>query len=64
MGSGEDRMKGMADEAKGKAKQAWGDMTDDKETHAEGKRDEFKGEARQKMADVKDKAKDKIDDIG
>ena len=50
----DDKVKGMAEEAKGRAKQAWGGATGDDSTQAEGKVDELKGKARQKVADVKE----------
>ena len=50
----EQRTDGALDEAKGKVKQAWGDLTDDNSTHAEGQVDELKGKAKQKIADVRD----------
>ncbi|NNF58485.1 MAG: CsbD family protein, partial [Rhodothermaceae bacterium] len=34
---------GLIDEAKGKVKQAWGDLTDDPKLQAEGHADEAKG---------------------
>jgi uncharacterized protein YjbJ (UPF0337 family) len=48
------RTEGAVDEAKGKVKQAWGDLTDDKSTHAEGQIDELKGKTKQKIADVRE----------
>ena len=58
-----DRIEGMADEAKGKAKQAWGDLTDDQRTKAEGMTDEAKGKAKQAWGDVKDAVGDVTGDI-
>ncbi len=49
------KAEGLMDEAKGKAKQAWGDVTDNATTHAEGQVDEAKGKANQKIADVRKK---------
>lgn len=54
------KAEGMLDEAKGKAKQAWGDLTDDTSTHVEGQIDEAKGEAKQKVADARENLRDKI----
>ncbi|MDX1420899.1 MAG: CsbD family protein [Rubricoccaceae bacterium] len=48
------KTEGAIDEAKGKAKQAWGDLTDDKSTHAEGQIDEAKGKAKQKIGEARD----------
>jgi uncharacterized protein YjbJ (UPF0337 family) len=58
-----DRIEGMADEAKGKAKQAWGDLTDDQRAKAEGMADEAKGKAKQAWGDVKNAVGDVTDDI-
>ncbi len=54
------KAEGMMDEAKGKAKQAWGDVADDASTHAKGKVDEAKGKAKQKVADVRDKVRKNV----
>lgn len=51
---------GYMDEAKGKAKQAWGDVTDDPDTHAEGQVDELKGKAKQKVGELRDKVRKSI----
>jgi uncharacterized protein YjbJ (UPF0337 family) len=59
--SDKDRAKGTAEEWKGKGKQAWGAVTDDKETEASGKVDEGKGKGRQKLADAKDWVDEKTD---
>ncbi len=58
-----DRAEGMAEEAEGKAKQAWGDMTDDERLKAEGMLDEAKGKAQQTWGDVKDEAEKLKDDV-
>lgn len=57
----EQKGKGMLDEAKGKAKQAWGDVTDDADTRAEGQADEAKGRAKQAVGDGR-KALDDLTD--
>lgn len=57
-----DQLKGKGEELKGKAKQAWGDMTDDTQTEAEGKGEEIKGKARQKMGEARDRLSDLGDD--
>ncbi len=54
------KAEGLMDEAKGKAKQAWGDVTDDASTHAKGKVDEAKGKAKQKVADARDAVRKKV----
>ncbi len=50
-------MSGEADQAKGRVKQAVGDLTDDKDMKREGKGDEFAGKAKQAVDDVRDKFK-------
>jgi uncharacterized protein YjbJ (UPF0337 family) len=57
-----DRIEGTVEEAKGQAKQAWGDMTDDERMKAEGMLDEAKGRAQQFLGDIKDKVDDIRDD--
>ena len=47
------------DEAKGRIKEAAGDLTDDKDLKREGKVDQASGTAKDKVDDVGDKAKDR-----
>ncbi len=54
---------GSMDEAKGKAKQAVGDLTDDDDLRREGKVDEKSGQAKEMLGDLKDKAEDAIDKV-
>ncbi len=54
---------GNLDEAKGKAKQAVGDLTGDDDLHREGKVDEKAGQAKEKVGDLKDKAEDVIEKV-
>jgi uncharacterized protein YjbJ (UPF0337 family) len=54
---------GNMDEAKGRAKQAVGDLTDDDDLRREGKVDEKSGQAKDKLDDMKDKAEDVIDKV-
>jgi uncharacterized protein YjbJ (UPF0337 family) len=51
---------GDMEQAKGRAKQAVGDLTDDDELRREGKADEQAAKAKEKVGDVIDKAKDKV----
>jgi uncharacterized protein YjbJ (UPF0337 family) len=51
------------DQAKGRVKEAAGDLTDDDELKREGKADRKGGEIKEKVGDVVDKAKDKINDL-
>ena len=46
------------DQAKGRVKQAAGDLTDDKDLKAEGKGDELLGKAKGTLDDIRDKAED------
>lgn len=51
-------MSGQSDEAKGRVKQAVGDLTDDKDLKREGKVDEGAGKVKQAVDKVKDKLTD------
>ena len=56
----EQQAEGAFDEAKGKVKQAWGDLTDDHSTHTEGQIDEAKGKAKQKIGEARENLRRKI----
>jgi uncharacterized protein YjbJ (UPF0337 family) len=49
---------GTADDLKGRAKEAAGDLTDDKSLKNEGKVDRASGSIKDKVGDAADKAKD------
>ncbi len=49
-----DKMENAAEKAKGKAKEAFGDATDDENMEAEGKRDQTKANLKQAGENVKD----------
>lgn len=49
-------LKGKWNEIKGKAKQAYGDLTDDDLTYAEGQEDEMLGKVQQKTGKTRDEA--------
>jgi uncharacterized protein YjbJ (UPF0337 family) len=49
---------GDVDEAKGRIKEAAGDLTDDESLQNEGKVDRASGSAKDKVGDAADKAKD------
>jgi len=51
------------DDLKGKAKEAAGDLTDNKDLEREGKVDQGKADVKDKVGDVTDKVGDKIKDI-
>lgn len=48
-------MSGNADEAKGRIKEAVGDLTDDKDLQREGKADKATGKIKDAVDDVKDR---------
>jgi uncharacterized protein YjbJ (UPF0337 family) len=48
------------DEAKGRLKEAAGDLTDDKDLKREGKVDRAEGAAKDKVGDAADKVKDAV----
>ncbi len=50
-----DKIDGMTDKAKGKAKETAGKIFDDKKKEAEGLADQAKGEAKEKLGEMKDK---------
>lgn len=56
-------MSGEADQAKGRVKQAAGDLTDNDELKNEGKKDEAAGKVKDAVDDVKDKVSDTVDKI-
>jgi len=48
------------DDAKGRAKEAAGDLTDDKDLKREGKVDRAASDVKEKVSDVSEKVKEKI----
>jgi uncharacterized protein YjbJ (UPF0337 family) len=62
MGAREDKGKGKWEEAKGKAKQAWGDITEDDEAQVSGEAEETKGKGRQKWGEAKEWVEEKTGD--
>ena len=50
------------DEAKGRTKEAVGDLTDDDDLKREGKLDKLAGKAKDAVENVKDKVQDAVDD--
>jgi len=53
-------MSDKTDQAKGKIKEAAGDLTGDKDLEREGKADRAAGEVKEKVGDAVDKVKDVI----
>jgi uncharacterized protein YjbJ (UPF0337 family) len=56
-------MSGNFDQAKGKVKQAVGDLTGDKDLKREGKTDENAGKVKESVEDTKDKVEDTLDKL-
>jgi uncharacterized protein YjbJ (UPF0337 family) len=56
-------MAGEFDQAKGRAKEAAGALTDDEDLKAEGKTDKAAGRLKDAVEGVKDKVHDVIDDV-
>jgi uncharacterized protein YjbJ (UPF0337 family) len=56
MGANEERIKGKAEELKGKFKGAAGDLIDDEQLEAEGRAEELKGKGRQEGAKAAERA--------
>jgi uncharacterized protein YjbJ (UPF0337 family) len=54
-----DRIKGAAEQAKGKVKEWAGKVTGDKKTEVEGKAENLKGKVRNTVGGLKDAARDK-----
>ena len=54
----EDKLQNQAQDVKGKAKEAWGDATDDEQLEAEGKLDQSKSDIKQAGEKVKDAFRD------
>jgi uncharacterized protein YjbJ (UPF0337 family) len=51
------------DDAKGKAKEAAGDLTDDEDLKRQGKLDQAGASVKRKVDDAVETAKDKVDDL-
>lgn len=56
-------MSAKSDDIKGKAKEAVGDLTGDKDLQKEGKADQTAGAVKEKAGEVKDWVEDKVDDV-
>jgi uncharacterized protein YjbJ (UPF0337 family) len=59
-----DELDGKTDQVKGKAKQAWGDVTDNERLHDEGVADEASGEVQEGFGRGRRKVGEAIEDIG
>ena len=58
---GKATVSGEGDQAKGRIKQAVGDLTDDDELKREGKMDRAEGKAKEAVDDAAEKVKDTLD---
>ena len=56
-------MAGTADDMKGRAKEAVGDLTDDDDLKREGKADRAAGTVKDKAEDAKDWVEDQVDKV-
>ena len=56
-------MSDKTDDIKGRAKEAVGDLTDNKDLKREGKVDRASGSAKDKAEDAVDKVRDKVKDV-
>ena len=52
-----------SDDIKGRAKEAVGDLTDDKDLKKEGRADRAEGKAKEFIDKAEDKAKELVDDV-
>ena len=59
----DDRIANTAEDLKGKAKESWGDATDNEQLEAEGKIDQGKAAVKDKFEDVKDDVAEKFNDV-
>ena len=59
-----DELDGKTDQVKGRAKQAWADITDDDRLHDEGVADEAAGDVQEGVGRARRKVGEAIEDIG
>lgn len=57
------KLKGTWNEAKGKLKQKYGELTDDDLTFAEGKEDELVGRLQQRLGKTKDEVRKELAEL-
>lgn len=63
MSATHDKIKGNWNQLKGKAKQEYGDLTDDDVAYTEGKEDELIGRLQEKLGQTKDQITSWIDSL-
>lgn len=56
-------MSGKSDQAKGRVKQAAGDLTGNEDLEREGERDEAAGKAKELIGDAKESLEDAVDGV-
>jgi uncharacterized protein YjbJ (UPF0337 family) len=59
----QDQLNGKWEQIKGRAKKAWGELTDDDIQRAEGSADKLYGIIQEKFGDAKETIKSRLDDI-
>ncbi len=59
-----DELDGKTEQVKGRAKQAWGDITDNERLHDEGVADEAAGNVQEGLGKARRKVGEAIEDIG
>ncbi len=59
-----DELDGKGDQIKGRAKQAWGDLTNNERLHDEGVADEASGNVQEGLGKARRKVGEAIEDIG
>lgn len=57
-----DQIKGNWNQAKGKVKETWGDLTDDDLTRIEGRRDQLVGRVQERYGVAKEEAERQVTD--
>ncbi len=57
------QLEGKWDQATGRIKEAWGDLTDDDVAQAEGNREQLVGKIREKTGETVEAIESKLDDI-
>ena len=58
-----DQVQGIWDQLKGRAKKAWGELTDDDFAKADGSRDKLSGIIQEKFGDTKEAINAKLDKL-
>ena len=58
-----DELNGKGDQLKGRAKQAWGDVTNNERLHDEGVADEASGDVQEGFGKARRKVGDALDDV-